>query len=605
MFVVASLKNILAKDFLRIFSLLNHNLRIRSGVIFVLIFLQSLLELFFILSLTSMASAITNSVGLRSTFFYKVLFYFIPALDGWTADPRHLLVLAGVFVIICSVTKSIISYIASYQLALLGEDISLQISKEIMQRFLYKDYAWHLSPESSVMFQRMLWRPHLGSMLSNLLTLYSLILTIFVLFSTLVGQEPLLTTLTVSITILVGILFFRGMRKNIDNNAKIVAESSANETKALLCATKGVREVLIYRQQNIFLHALIDAILIGRKPRTFTSVSHTMPTWVLEAVGFIVVILSICMLVFFQNASVERISSALGLLVLTAWRVLPYCNRIVSIQVGIRGQRPLAMPVVELLESLRAQPSKSLIEPDPHFKFEKNISLHNVSFRYTNAQKNTLNNINITLKKGEKIGIIGTSGGGKSTLAGVLSGLLPCTTGYISVDNEELTPERSVALSTRIGYVPQYPFLFAGTLADNIAFSEWGKQWDVERIAKACKQASIDFALTHPKEYEQPIGENGAGLSGGQAQRVSIARAMYTDPSILIFDEATSALDQHNEKTIQETMESLAGNITCLIIAHRLTTVEKCDRIIWIEKGNIVMDGFTEDVLAKYIQHNN
>ncbi len=600
MSALASLKRNLTEDFARILPLLNQTLRTRSIWVFVLMVAQSLLELGFIMVLASMGLALTNSDGLRSGILYQTIFTIFPALNEWSQGPGRLLVLTGCLVVLISILKGIVSFFVARASALLGEDMSLSISKEIMSRYLYRDYAWHLSKASSTMFQRMLWRAHLGTMLSTLLTMYSLIVTVVLLFTSLVAQEPLLTTIVVANTLIVGIIFLRIIRGKVDANAKTATECSQLETSALMCATKGIREVLIYRQQETFLNALISANLKGRYPRTFNYITPTAPTWILEAVGFGTVVAAIAYLVFIEHAPIERISAALGLLLLTAWRVLPYCNRIISLQISVRNYRPYALAIIELLEELRALPPEHLVEPDPNFSFSKDICLKNLNFRYDENQKDCLRNINLCINKGEKIGLIGTSGGGKSTLAGVISGLLPPSAGNISVDGGLITPERAISLASIIGYVPQTPFLFGGTLAENIAFSEWGKPWDVKRVREACNKAAIDFVTDDDKSLRHSIGESGGGLSGGQAQRVSIARALYTNPSIIIFDEATSALDQHNERAIQDTIDALSDDITCIIIAHRLSTVRKCDKIVWIEDGEIIMEGPTAEVIKAY-----
>lgn len=593
------------KDILRIFPLLRPALRLRSTLLGNLMLAQGLLELGFILTLTHMGLALTDSDTLRASLLYRTIFYVFPPLYPWTADPRHLLLLAGAVVIAACLIKNAVNYFIARGIALLGEDISLSIGAEIMERFLYHNFAWHLSSQSATMFQRMMWRGQLGTLLTCTLSMYACILTLLILFCSLVSQEPVLTTLVILITGGVGLLLYRGLRRYVDSSATQAAASAQAETRALMCATKGIREVLIYRQQPVFLDSLVQAALKGRKPRTFIGLAPTFPTWMLEVTGFLVVIVAIAYLVYVMDADKKHITAALALLLLTAWRVLPYCNRVVGLQISIRGLRPMTDAVLELLESLRASPSAAPPAPAEDFSFTHDITLQNVCFRYAEAAEDSLRDITFTVRRGEKIGLIGPSGSGKSTLAGVLSGLLPPTQGHIAVDGQELTPPRAAAFATQIGYVPQSPFLFAGTLAENIAFSHWGKPLDEERVREACRKAAIDFVDTHPAGLKQSIGENGAGLSGGQAQRVSIARALYTRPALLIFDEATSALDQSNENAIQHTIEQLADSVTCIIIAHRLTTVEHCDTLLWLDKGQIVMQGTTQKVLTAYRQAQN
>ena len=590
------------KDFLRIQSLFGAGMRTRIFVVLLLIVLQSLLELGFILMLTYMGMALGDSDALRQAPIFSALFTLFPPLSQWAVYKHYLLLISGCLVIIASLLKNFTNYYTTRSIIGLGEDISLAISREILERFLYRDYAWHLATDSTLMYQRMLWRNSVATILVNMLSMYACVVTVVILFVNLVGQEPELTIFVMGAVGAVGYVLYNTIRNSVDQNAQENMQSNMEETKTLLCATKGVREVLIYRQQPTFLEAMTRAVLRGRQPRIFLHVSSTMPTWILEATGFVVVVLVIAYMVLVEQASTGRLTTALALLMLTAWRVLPYANRVVNHQVVIRSMRPTADAVVELLESLRNSPSNPPPAPARDFRFDEDVSLHDVYFRYTASHEDSLTGISLTLVKGSKTGIIGPSGSGKSTLAGVLCGLLTPTSGHMTVDGKELTPERTVAYAGTIGYVPQAPFLFSGTLAENVAFSNWGKPWDPAKVRLACRKASIDFVEKHPKGIELPIGENGSGVSGGQAQRISIARAVYTEPQLLIFDEATSALDQANEDSIQQTIGELAQEVTCVLVAHRLSTVQHCDTIIWIDKGSIVMQGPPEEVIPLYRQ---
>lgn len=590
----------ISSDLSRVMRLLDPKLRMRTGLMFLLLLAQSFLELGFILTLTSMGLALTNGATLRGSMFYSTLFSLFPQLGTWTEDPHRLLLLAGIVLITVNVIKNMVNYFTARGIARLGEDISLSVGLEIMRRFLFRDYAWHLSPASQTMFQRMLWRGNLALLLTHLLNIYACAFTICILFLSLVGQEPVLTILVLGVTGVIGVILYRSVRKSVDKSAEAVADSARRENRTLLCAVKGIREVLIYGQQQAFLNDLQQVILQGRQARIYRNIASTMPTWVLEAVGFAVVVGAIAFMIYVQEANTQRMIAALALLLLTAWRVLPFCNRIVSLQIAVRGLRPMTNAVLGLLEELRQKSDYLPPSPDKSFTFERQICLRHISYRYATAQKNSLEDITLTLRKGQKIGLIGPSGAGKSTLAGVLSGLLSIAEGEFLVDGLPLTRSRAAAFAMRIGYVPQNPFLFAGTLAENIAFSAWGKPWDAKRVREACALAAIDFVDAHPKGLRLPVGENGAGLSGGQAQRVSIARALYTQPSLLIFDEATSALDQANENIIRQTIENLPNQVTCLIIAHRLSTVENCDLVVWLDKGKVVMQGAAEEVLLAY-----
>ncbi|MDR0881188.1 MAG: ATP-binding cassette domain-containing protein, partial [Candidatus Adiutrix sp.] len=260
-----------------------------------------------------------------------------------------------------------------------------------------------------------------------------------------------------------------------------------------------------------------------------------------------------------------------------------------------------ALPCLNLLETFIAEsPPDSESEPAPDFRFRKTLSLEGAFFRYPSSPGDSLSDITLTIAKGEKIGLIGPSGAGKSTLALLFSGLVAPREGQFRVDGRVMTPPEQTAYLQKIGFVPQSPMLMGGTVADNVAFSRWGREYDREEVLEACRLAAMDFVLNDPKGIDKMLSEGGGGLSGGQAQRVAIARALFTKPDIIIFDEATSALDQASENIIADTIAQLPGETTVFIIAHRLTTVAHCDRLIWVEGGRLRDQGPPEVILPQY-----
>ncbi len=212
-----------------------------------------------------------------------------------------------------------------------------------------------------------------------------------------------------------------------------------------------------------------------------------------------------------------------------------------------------------------------------------------------------IKNLNLRINKGKITGIIGTSGAGKSTLVDLITGLLEPSSGRIMVDGKVLTKDNRYLWVQNIGYVSQFPYIYDGTLAENVAFGCKSEDIDKEKVIECCSMAAVDDFLNElPGHIEALIGERGVKLSGGQQQRVAIARALYTDPEILIFDEATSSLDAKNEKAILDTIYFLKGRRTLIIIAHRLSTIKNCDFFIWLEKGRIKMQGDEREVLERY-----
>jgi ABC-type bacteriocin/lantibiotic exporter with double-glycine peptidase domain len=232
--------------------------------------------------------------------------------------------------------------------------------------------------------------------------------------------------------------------------------------------------------------------------------------------------------------------------------------------------------------------------------FINEVSLHELEFYYPNSKTPALRNITLRIPKGCMIGIIGTSGAGKSTLIGILTGLLECGEGQMTVDGFSVTGETSAAWRSNVAYVAQNPYLTDASIAENIAFSFWGMPLDRQKVLHCCRMAAINFIDNLPEGIDTPMGERGVRLSGGQLQRIAIARALYAEPKFLVFDEATSALDDFNETQIQNTINGLRGKQTLIIVAHRLTTVEQCDLVCWLENGELKQSGTPGEILPLF-----
>jgi ABC-type multidrug transport system fused ATPase/permease subunit len=331
------------------------------------------------------------------------------------------------------------------------------------------------------------------------------------------------------------------------------------------------------------------------------AVAPTIPVWTLETVGFTAIPLTIWIMYVLQGASMARITGVLTMIMLVSWRVLPILNRALSALVAVRSRRHSALDCLARVEEALAAPAPAPPEADPFFALREGRRLARVSFRYPDSEQDCLSGIDCYIPRGSRLGVIGQSGAGKSTLALILSGLARPSGGAMLVDGEALSPRALAAYCLRLGYVPQNPYLMPGTLAENVAFSQWGKPWDEEKVRLACRMAELDVA--EKRGLDMAIGENGAGLSGGQAQRLAIARALYVDPAILILDEATSALDSGVEKAIMETIFALPQSITTIIIAHRLSSVERCDSLLWLEEGRLVASGPPGALLPRYREH--
>jgi len=297
-----------------------------------------------------------------------------------------------------------------------------------------------------------------------------------------------------------------------------------------------------------------------------------------------------------QVGGIATALPVLGALALGAQRLLPALQQIYGAWVGIAGNHASLADTIALLD----QPLPAeLLQPTPApLLFQNVIRFDAVSFRYTGDGPWVLDGLNLTIPRGARVGFVGSTGSGKSTTLDLLMGLLIPTEGEFLVDGQPISGNRARAWQQTIAHVPQSIYLADTTLAENIAFGVPPDAIDLDRVRQAARQAQIaDFIESSPEGYQAYVGERGIRLSGGQRQRIGIARALYKQASVLVFDEATSALDNATEQSVMDAIEGLSSDLTILLIAHRLTTLRRCDTIVELEHGRVVAQGTYEQLL--------
>ena len=592
---------LLFSSFTRIFGVLPQKLRNATGWLLATMIILGVLELCGIMSLSLFAGVLNDPEQVqRSRYAAKLTSYF-PFLLPIFSDVR-LLMLVSIFIpIVLIMLKNVVSAYVTWKTGLLGGEVSSYVGCEIMRRFVYMPYDWHISAAGAEAFTKMTWRHFVEQLLIQSLVVYSNFITSGLLFLGLFFYAPGMTILVLGIMAISAATLYGAIRKNIDRASHAVAAAQAEETQATMTAVRGIREILIYQQQPVFLQAIAQAITKGVRPQVFLQTAPPIPSWVLESMGFLLIGGTLTWMTLIQDASRAFITANIAMLTLTTWRVLPSLNRAVGAIVSIRAAQPMGLPCLDYMEKLQAAPQVPTTGSHcKDFTITDNIRIDNVFYRYPGAEQYSLKGVTLDIPRGASVGIIGASGAGKSTMVNLLSGLLQPTEGEILVDGRKLSPEQMQCYRQSIGYVPQNPYLMAGTVADNITLSQWGKPADMERLYAACRLAQIDFLGENFENASRNIGENGAGLSGGQAQRVTIARALYANPSVLIFDEATSSLDFHTEESIRKIISELPQDITRIIIAHKLSALRNCDLVYWLEDGRVHRKGATSKLLADY-----
>jgi ABC-type multidrug transport system fused ATPase/permease subunit len=298
-----------------------------------------------------------------------------------------------------------------------------------------------------------------------------------------------------------------------------------------------------------------------------------------------------------QGRGMASIAPTLGLFAAAAFRLMPSVNRILNSLNGIRYCAPAVGTVHEELKLKAGMPPVERRHAAEGLRFKSEIRMTGLAYSYPGAATPALSGIEMTVRKGEAVGFVGASGAGKSTLVDVLLGLFAPGAGMVLVDGRNIAGDLR-AWQDQIGYVPQSIYLTDDTVRRNVAFGLANDEIDDAAVERALRAAQLhDFVASLPQGVETMVGEKGVRLSGGQRQRIGIARALYHDPGVLVLDEATSALDTATERGVMQAVAALHGSKTIVIVAHRLSTVEQCDRLYQLERGRVVAEGTPAELL--------
>jgi ATP-binding cassette subfamily B protein len=395
------------------------------------------------------------------------------------------------------------------------------------------------------------------------------------------------------------LIIIRITRSRAKANSFRIARNSSLVIKALQEGLGGIRDVLIDGSQATYCQIYRNADLPLRQAQGSNTFISSSPRTGVEALSM-VLIAALAYALSKDAAGFSKAIPVLGALALGAQRMLPAMQQAYAGWTALRGDRSSLKDALDLLnQPLPNDDQKITPQPIP---FKQHIALKQVGFRYTPQSPWVFRNLNLTIPKGSRIGLIGSTGSGKSTLLDLVMSLISPTQGTFEVDGHPITPANQRSWQSHIAHVPQAIFLADGSIAENIAFGVPSDQIDLARVRLAAQQAQIAESIeSWPQQYNTFVGERGIRLSGGQRQRIGIARALYKQADIIIFDEATSALDNGTEEAVMQAIEALSNDLTILIIAHRLTTLKNCTKIVELGDQGILRIGTYRDVIGQAI----
>jgi ATP-binding cassette, subfamily B, bacterial PglK len=513
------------------------------------------------------------------------------------SEPSQLILPITILFIITVLLAGIVRLLLLYVLTRLSFSIGADLSINIYRRTLYQPYATHVAGNSSEVINSIITKTDtvIGGIITPILTLIS---STLILVGIIAALFVINISVALSASIGFGLLYWlviRYTKSHLKDNSQIIAKQSTQKVKTLQEGLGGIRDVLIDGTQKFYCQLYSNADLPLRRASGNNLFIGGSPRYVVEAIGMTLIAVFAYMITKQQGGMITAIP-ILGALALGAQRLLPALQQAYSSYSSIKGSKSSFEDILDLLDQSLPEYAN---QPAPKaIQFNEEIKLTNLSFRYTKESPWVLKNINLCLKKGSRVGFIGSTGSGKSTLLDVIMGLLPVTKGNLIIDQQLIDDKSQRSWQAHISHVPQNIFLSDDSIEENIAFGIPKDKINHKQVKIAAQQAQIARLIDQWQEgYQTVVGERGVRLSGGQRQRIGIARALYKKANVLIFDEATSALDNETEQEVMSTIKNLGDKITVLIIAHRLTTLRDCDKIIKLGDNHTFSTGSYQEMI--------
>ncbi|TGK17253.1 ABC transporter ATP-binding protein [Leptospira fluminis] len=478
-----------------------------------------------------------------------------------------------------------------------GADLSMEIYKKTLNQ----PYSVHVSRNSSEIVTGIVSKANSvsGGIIQQVLILLS---SAFVLITILLGSVAINPSLAISTSLIFGLLYSSvayAFKRKLLANGKVIADEQTIVMKSLQEGLGGIRDVLIDGTQDVYCEAYRKSDRRFRVAQGNNAFMSGSPRYTIEALAMVLMAFFAYSLTF-SEGGFSTVIPTLGTLALGAQRMLPALQQGFQSWANLQSTEAILVDVLKLLD--QKLPDTYKYENSAPLRFQSEIRGSDLYFQYNSEGPSVLKGLDFAIKKGTRIGFVGTTGSGKSTLLDIVMGLLEPTSGELTVDGQTIRFDTVRAWQKNIAHVPQSIYLSDSSILENIAFGTPPEKIDRQKAVRAAQQAQISSHIESLKEgYETIVGERGVRLSGGQRQRIGIARALYKEASVIVFDEATSALDNETEKAVMDAIEGLGKELTIIMIAHRISTVSKCDNIYEMKDGRIVKEGRYSELFARKV----
>ena len=480
-----------------------------------------------------------------------------------------------------------------------------KLTSRLLKAYFTMPYAFYLRKNSAniinIITTETIWFTH-GCLLPLLGGIANVIIILVLLL--LLAQTDLRLLLLILAVLLPTFLLFYQLRTRFKQWGKETVEASEETIRIVNHSLGGLKDTRVIGCEAYFQRQIEQQAWIMANAASRFNTSLKVPRIVVETclLLFLTIFVSVSQLLFAQN--IQELTSVLAVFALASMRLIPVASQLLQAMSQMQNRSYSVNLLYQDLKEIEEQnvtPFNPEKDGDRVMSFAKRVEIKDITYSYPGTKEPAIDRISLDLIKGQSIALIGKSGAGKTTLVDIILGLLRPESGDIKVDGRSIYGNHR-SWQNLIGYIPQSIFLIDDTIERNIAFGVPDSLIDRDRIDRAVKAAQLEELLQQmPEGVKTMVGERGIRLSGGQRQRIGIARALYHQREILVLDEATSALDNETEKLVSEAIDSLVGTKTLIIIAHRLSTVEHCDRIYLLDKGRIVRSGSYQEVVLENV----
>ena len=574
----------------RVWKLISYKRKKQTIIVFLLMLLSSFAEVLSIGAIFPFIAILLNPNLLLKYQIVNNVFLYLGYIK-----PADLLIPVSVFFCIATLLSALIRLLLMWSQFKLGASISIDFSKNAYEYALFQPYSEHATKNSTIYQSTISKANELGtSLIIPLLILFSSSIIILILMILLVNINPPLVLSTIFGFFIIYFIISQATKKKLLFESKKMSIENINLIKSIQEGLGGIRDVIIDGSQKYFVSLYEKSIIPFRRSWVNVNIIGTSPKYLVEAFSMILIV-TIATVFAKSEKNTQNIIPIIGALAIGAQRILPIMQQLYSSFVTIKGNQASINDAIMMLEDIPKIPEKDTIK---QLEFKLNINISNVSFKYSESNQYVFENIFFTIKKGERVGMIGSTGSGKSTMIDLIMGLLTPTSGQILIDNIILDQSNLRSWQGHIAHVPQNIYLSDTSIKENIAFGLKRDSIDEDKIIQAAKSSMIySTIIDFENNFETFVGERGLKLSGGQKQRIGIARALYKNADLLIFDEATSALDNHTENEVMQSIKMFDSQLTILIVAHRLSTLKYCDKIYEFTSNGLRMYTSYEELM--------